>query len=303
MRSPKACALLATAILLSAMQLSGQYMDTHLVSGTAGFTWPQTQTSAVQADALPKEKVQSFLNLLRAQVPGYMPIRLGGFRFVPLEKGRYYLVAVTGGDRFYWNTDVVAPQGQGFQYSEMINNGALPLAMSAVDLNGDGFDELVTNEWPAGYQGASTPPIYWYTVWQFRNGVPRDASAQFPEFYRGFVLGQVWYVEILLSKLQSVDPENTRIPLAEIEYVRLKFQRVILGEKNAGLDRALAWAQSKKSSLSNMGIWCLAEMPAPEAEQELNKLAASPNYADVAKAALARRAHLFGNGHSQQSPK
>jgi hypothetical protein len=295
--------MLATIIFFSGMQLSGQNMDTHLVGGTAGFTWPQTQTSAVQANTLPNDKVQSFLNSLRTRVPEYLPIRLGGFRFVPLESGRFYLVAITGGDRFYSNTDVVVPQGQGFQYSEMINNGALPVAMSTVDLDGDGLDELVTAEWPAGYQGASTPPIYWYRVWQFRNGVPRDASAQCPEFYRGFVLGQLSYVEKLLSKLQSDDPEGTRIPLAEIEYVRLKFQRVILAEKNAGLDQALAWVQSKNSSLRNMGIWCLAEMPAPEAEQELNKLAASPNDADVAKAALARLAHLFGNGHSGQSPK
>lgn len=51
-----------------------------------------------------------------------------------------------------------------------------------------------------------------------------------------------------------------------------------------------------------MGIWSLAEMPAPEAERELNKLAVS-SYADVAKAALARRARLLGNGPSVQKPK
>ena len=298
MRSPKACALLVTAILLSAVQLNGQHMETHLVSGTAGFAWPQTQAAAVQANALRKEKVRSFLNSLRAQVPAYLPIRLGDFRFVLLERGRYYLLAFTGGERFYWYTAVVAPEGQGFRYSDTINNSALPLAMSAVDLDGDGIDELVTSEWPAGYQGALTPPIYWYTVWQFRNGVPHDASVQFPEFYRDFVLGQSAYLEELLGKLQSVDPESTRIPLAEIEYVRLKYQRAILGKKNAGLDQALAWAESKDATLSNMGIWSLADMPAPEAGQELQKLAASPNSADVAKAAMARRSRLFGNGPS-----
>jgi len=294
MISPKACPLLATIILFSGMQLSGQNMDTHFVNGAAGFTWPQTQTSAVLANALPKEKVQSFLNSLRAQVPEYLPIRLGGFRFVPLERGRYHLVAVTGGERFYWYTAVVAPEGQGFRYSDTINNDALPLAMSAVDLDGDGVDELVTAEWPAGYQGASSAPIYWYTVWQFRNGVPRDASAQFPEFYQGFVLGQLSYVEGLLSKLQSVDPESTLIPLAEIEYVRLKFQRVILGEKNAGLEQVLAWAESKNGSLRIMGISSLAEMPAPAAGEKLKELASSPNFADLAKAALARRARVLG---------
>ncbi len=294
MRNQTTCALLVAAIVLSATQLNGQNMDTHLVRETAGFAWTQKQTSAIQDNTLPNETVQSFLNSLRAQVPEYLPIRLGGFRFVSLEKGGYYMVAITGGDRFYWNIDVVAPQGQGFQYSEMINNGGLPLTMSAVDLDGDGVDELVTSEWPAGYQGASTAYIYWYTVWQFRNGVPRNVSAHFAEFYRGFVLGQLSYVEKLLSKLQSVDPESTLIPLAEIEYVRLKFQRVILGEKNAGLDQTLAWARSDNATLRIMGISSLAEIPAPEAEQELNKLARSPNFADSAKGALARRARLLG---------
>jgi len=293
MRNQKAYASVVTAILLSAMQLSGQDMDTRLVSGTTGFSWPQTHTSAVQANTLPKEKIRSFLNSLTAQVPGYLPIRLGGFRFVPLEKGRYHLVAVTGGDRFYWYVVVVAPEGQGFRFSDTISHGALPLPMTAVDLDGDGVDELVTSHWAAGYQGASTPPIYWYTVWGFRDGIPYDASAQFPEFYRGFVLGQLPYLDELLNKLRPTDPEGVQVPLAEIEYVRLKFQRLILGEKNAGLEQALAWAESKDGTLQSMGIWSLAEMPAPEAEQELNKLARSPNFADSAKAALARRARLL----------
>lgn len=272
MRNPKAPALLATFLLLSAMRVSGQYMDTHRVSGTATFTWPQSEASAVQANQLPPVSVESFLNSLREHVPGYSPIRLGGFRFALLEKGRYCLMAITGGERFYWNTDVVAPQGQDFQYSEMIANYPFPLAMQAVDLDGDGIDELVTAEWPSGYQGASTPPIYWYTVWQFRNGIPRDASAQFPEFYRGFALGQLSYLEEVLNALQSVEPARVRVPLAEIEYVRFKFQRVILGEKNAGLEQALAWVASKDSTLRSLGLWALAEMPSPAAGQKLKEL-------------------------------
>src|SRR2546425_2941762 len=111
---------LAGAMLLWAIQMNGQ--DTHLVSGTAGFRWPQTQASHTNANRLPREKVESFLNSLRAHVPGYTPIHVGEFRFVPLEKGRYYLVAATG-DRYLWNTDIVAPEGQGFQYTELVSHG------------------------------------------------------------------------------------------------------------------------------------------------------------------------------------
>jgi hypothetical protein len=119
MRNPKSYALLATVILLSAMQLDGGDFETNLIRGAADFTWPHTQASAVQANKLPKATVESFLNSLRAQVPEYLPTRVARFRFVPMEKGRYYLVAVTG-ERFYWYADVVAPEGAGFRYSDTI---------------------------------------------------------------------------------------------------------------------------------------------------------------------------------------
>jgi hypothetical protein len=209
--------------------------------------------------------------------------------------GRFYLVAITGGERFYWNTDIVTTQGQGFQYSEVEANSPFPLAMQLADLDGDGIDELVTAEWPAGYQGASTPPLYWYIVWRFRDGIPYDASAQFPDFYRTFVLGQFSYVDQLLAKLEPVDPSGVETPLAEIEYIRFKFQRAILGNKNAGLQEAIGWAESKNSALHIMGIWSLAEMPSPAAGEELTKLTKSPpGGSDLPKAALARRARLIG---------
>lgn len=296
MWNPKSQVLLLLVIILFPARLVGQEFETKLIRGAVDFTWPQTQASATEANRLPAATIENFLNGLRVRVPQFLPVRLGGFRFVSLEKGRYYLLTITGGERFYWYTTVVAPEGQGFRYSDTISHGALPLAMTAVDLDGDGINELVTSHWAAGYQGASTPPIYWYIVWRFRDGVPYDASAQFPEFYRGFVLAQLPHLDELLNKLRPVDEEGVRVPLAEIEHVRLKFQRAILGEKNAGLEQALAWIESKDAALQSMGIWSLAEMPASAAEEKLKELAASPRFADVAKGALDRRARLLEKG-------
>jgi hypothetical protein len=275
-----------------------------LVKVPAPFSWPRSGASAARANKLPKEDVRAFIvalvNAFSPRVPENAELtrQVAEFRFVPLEAGKFYLVALTGA-RVFWSTAVIAPEGGGFRYTEMESDGGLPFAMQAVDLAGDGVDELVTGVWPGGYSGASTPAIYWYTVWQFHDGVPEDASARFPDFYRGFVLGQLGYPESLLRNLQGQDPEGTRVPLAEIEYVRLKFQRSILGQANAGLDEALAWARSKVSHLVVMGIWALAEMPSPVAGQELNKLAGSPAFGDSAKLALARRARLLGEPAGQ----
>ncbi len=283
-------------VFLSAANASAFFVDTRLVSGASPFVWPDTQESAITANKTPAAAIESFINSLRARVPQYLPIHIRSFRFDALEKRRFYLVAISGGDRFSWNLDVLVPEGQAFQYSEMTTNTPFPLAMQMVDMDGDGVDELVTAEWAAGYQGASTPPIYWYTVWRFRKGVPHDASAEFPDFYRGFVLGQLPYLDELLGKLQSVDPGGVRAPLAEVEYIRFKFRRLILGEKNAGLEEALGWVESKNTTLQIMGIWSLSEMPAAEAAGELGKLTASPNLSDLAKAALARRGRRFPEG-------
>jgi len=107
------------------------------------------------------------------------------------------------------------------------------------------------------------------------------------------------YVIMLRTAEEGKPRPPPRYPLAEIEYVRLKFERIVLGHTNAGLDEALAWARSKVSHLVTMGIWSLAEMPSPAASQELNKLSGSPVYGDSAKLALARRARLLGKPQAE----
>lgn len=287
------CVLPAIALLLVQGRTLAQ--TTGQVVIAAPFTWPQSEEATSAANRLSKGVIESFVNAARDQIPETkdLPIHVAAFRFVPLERGRLYLVALTG-TRFFWSTDVIAPGEHGFRYTELESDGGIPFAMQPADLDGNGVDELVTGIWPTGYAGAGTPSIFWYTVWQFHDGVPEDASARFPEFYRSFVLGQLDYPEALLRRLQEQDPEGTRVPLAEIEYVRFKFQRTILKQTNAGLNEALAWIHSGKSALQVMGIWSLAEMPAPAAGQELTKLATSAVVGDLAKAALARRMQLLG---------
>jgi hypothetical protein len=273
--------------------------ETHTVRVAPPFPWPRTDLEAAAANKLSEAKVGSFLDALvngfttpASRIGGVTP-KLIQFRFVPLEARSFCLVATTA-VRVGSYTNVVARVSEGFRYTRIDSNTPLPVAMQAVDLDGDGVDELVTAQWPAGYLGANTPPIYWYTVWRFKDGVPQDASAQFPELYRFFVLGQTAYINRLLAQIQTVDPEGVRVPLAELEYVQLKYQRTILGQNNAGLQQALRWTEAKETSLRIMGIWALAEMPAPAAGETLEKLAASPNFADLAKAAIARRAELLG---------
>jgi hypothetical protein len=274
--------------------------ETHTVRVAAPFRWPRTELEAAAANKIPGGEVGSFLEALTSafttpasRIGGESP-KLIQFRFVPLEARTFYLVATTA-VRVGSYTNVVAQVPGGFRYTRIDSETPLPLAMLTVDLDGDGVDELVTAQWPAGYLGANTPPIYWYTVWRFNEGVPQDASAQFPEFYKSFVLGCTAYIDRLLAQLQTVNPEGANVALAESEFVRLKYQREILGRKDAGLEQAITWAESKETPLRIMGIWALAEMSAPAAGETLRKIAGSPSFADLAKAAIARRAKLLGS--------
>ncbi|MGH9453177.1 MAG: hypothetical protein ACRD2O_04315 [Terriglobia bacterium] len=295
-------ALLAIAMaLLSAGPALSQ--EVHLVNVSPTFGWPVSVSSAARANSLPKADIGRFFNVALAHVPGYWspagtpPMKIRAFRFVPLERGRFYLV-LRGGDRWV-QTYVLVPEKGSVRLADMqtVVAGSLTLAMSTPDLGGDGADELITARWAAGYQGASTPSIYWYTVWRFHDGVPEDASARFPGFYRQFVLREVDYPERLLSRIEAHDAKDTTVPLAEIDYVRLKYQRTIQGHANAGLEQPLAWAESKNTGLFDLGVFSLAEMPAPAAGKELEKLEQIPANRDLITELRARRAQMMKKIH------
>lgn len=296
MATKRRCIQLLLAVPLLASVLVAQ--ETHTVRVPAPFTWPNSARGAIRANDLPNTKVESFL---RAIIDAYVPpaSRIGGtyprtnhFRFAPLERGRFYLVALSGG-RVESFVDVVAPVASGYRFTRIESESPLPLGMSFADPKGTGAADLITARWPAGYLGASTPPIFWYTVWRFHDGVPRDVSRDFPDLYERFLLPQVSYIAELLGKLQSTEPEAARVPLAEVEYIRLKYQRVILGKKDAGLEAAISWAKSGKVSLEVLGMSSLAEIPAQAAQEELLKLSRSPKTRDLARGFLAERARLL----------
>ena len=159
------------------------------------------------------------MNAARERIPETkgLPIHVAEFKFAPLERVR---LSVVGSDRhpFFLVDRHYRSGGGGFRYTELESDGGIPFAMQAVDLDGDGVDELVTGIWPAGYLGATTPPIFWYTVWQFHDGVPEDASARFPDFYRSFVLGQLWYPEKLLRDLAQTLPFRAAGPVLGLPY-------------------------------------------------------------------------------------
>lgn len=249
--------------------------------------WPQTPQQVATDNRMPPSKMSA---LLHSPVTGpAVPMKVYGFRFAYLEPGRLYLVTAIG-TRIAWLGTMTPIGGGRFVSTSLdgVSNGTV--ANSLVDLRGNGVDEVISLRLVDNH-GSATAPIYWYTIYQFHDGKPVDVSAQFPEYYRDVVLPPLAYLEnvfywmktnvpakVLREHPGQLGPGTPDVELAEIGFVRLKYQHVILGHKNAGLQRALRWAQSSNSDIAVLGVRSLAEMTAPRAWEEIHKLWNSPDY-------------------------
>ncbi|MGH9451759.1 MAG: hypothetical protein ACRD11_14680 [Terriglobia bacterium] len=274
--------LAALVLCLAASAGAGQSVS--VLAARRPLTWPHTSREVRAANTYSMTAIASFLDSL-----GHGPLTshnvVDGFRFVDLEPGRTYLIAAVRA-RWDW-LEVVSPDGFKFR---VVSLGKMPngsIAMSLADLAGDGNDEVIGLNWVV-YRGASTDPIYWYTIYKFRNGMPEDVSAQYPDFYRAVVLGPLGYLQDWFNwvrsavppvKVEQFSPGSPHIQLAEIGFVRLRYQHLILGNKNAGLDQAIGWAASSNVNIAVLGVRSLAEMTAPRAWVEIGKLRNSSDYA------------------------
>ncbi len=186
-------------------------------------------------------------------------------------------MAATFGSRFPWGLDIVCPVQGGFMLTALMDERMDLLVTDLLDLDGDGFDEVISSEFAAGYQGTSTPPLYWYTIYSFKDGLPHDVSRQFRGFYEVNVLGWGYRLErLIMPPLGSGSKRNDYIE-AQIIFTQLKYHRKILGETKAGLQEATQWAGSPEAGLQMLAVSTLQEINDPASIAELEKLAKSKN--------------------------
>lgn len=270
------------------MAAPGTAQISSIVTPAHPLKWPVTPAEVAAANKMPAHAIASFLGI-KSTVPGTAAI--DGFRFAYLEPRRVYLVVGEPTRAGAW-LETLSRIGPGKFRQTLLNefvNGTI--SMSLMDLRGDGVDEVVGRTL-VDYRGTLTDPVYWYTIYAFHNGKPEDVSAQFPGFYRDVVLppldylGRVfdWIQVNVPAKLLQANPAQLGkgapgIQLAEIVFVGLKYQHVILGDRNAGLDQAIKWAKSPNMDVALLGVRSLSEMTVPKAWGEIHSLWNSPNYA------------------------
>jgi hypothetical protein len=271
----------ATNLVLSAMiflstPLRAPAQKVDMVEATYRLNWPDSISDIARTNRIPSEEVTKFLNSLRAQEEEPQ-LRVEEFRFASIERGRIGLAATvdaSGRDLFYgvW---VVLPEGTKFRRTLLASAPPHFLAREVLDLDGDGVEEVIAKEPIGGYQGARTDPIFWYSIFQFRRGLPKDVSSNFPEFYRRAVLPDLGYLLQLLALVGNTDPNAVRFQQAEIQFLQLKFTRKILGEQDAGLQEAVAWTDTGDTRLRELAISAFEEIPGPQSLKRLQELGRS----------------------------
>ena len=234
-----------------------------------GFKWPTDAADSLLANRrTSKDAVGAFLEFGRNA-------GVGEFRFALLGPKEVCLIA-------RWHRrdaalqEVVCPASGGGYWDTSLSHAAPgPLAWCVVDLKGNGNSEVVSSGIGTGAYAA--PPIYWYTVYSFRDGLPRDVSSEFPEFYRAAFLPQLSAIERMLNPpedAQAPTPKWAPFESLVLRFMRLKYERRILGEKQAGLEEGLSWVKSPYIDVRSLGVQTLGEIPDPQSVAALREVGA-----------------------------
>jgi hypothetical protein len=247
------------------------------------------------------------------------------FRFVPLEKGKFYLVAdadVSGRD-FFGSLQIVRCERMDCVVGN-ITSEAVDMDTDLVDVDDDGVFELITKERAGTYEGTGTRPICRYFVYSLVNGELKDVTGKYPDYFQKYILPRIEATErnvktaiALIEKPKPIrvsdiagsrkattekEEEERRADAevqewkdkatVEIQFVQDDYHRRVLGERIAGLENALKWARSDELWLRAFGVDALEPIDSPIAAAELLRIATSKDtaIAEDAGNALLRRA-------------
>ena len=240
------------------------------LSARPAFTWPRSGLAARTANRQPKKEVLGFLAAALKWPAGDMPT-LTGFRFARLGPKEVCLVAAWS-HRAASQMEVACPAaGGGYWETSLPYHAPVPLAWAVTDLKGDGSREVISSQ---GGGSWTMPPLYWYTIYTFIDGLPRKVSGEFPVFYKTVWLPQLLDAEYLLRPpfARQPLPPQARFLKILLQDMRLTYQRRILGDKDAGLKQGLAWIKSPYNDVQGLGLGILADINDPQSIAALRKL-------------------------------
>jgi hypothetical protein len=263
------------AVALSLKAAAGQ--ETWPSRATPEFHWPETLADIQNADKLPVADLEAFLQKVSpvGHPPGIGESRLG-------DRG-ICLAATVGAANMkrYFSIDIVCPdpRAPSFQWTQLQGDYSQSLGDQMLDLDADGTFEIITRELAGGYRGGRSLPIYWYTIYRVKNGVPRDVSANYKGFYAARLLPWLDFFSHLLASNGSIPGDLATEVQVETRFVRAKYDRRIMGKPKAGFEDAVEWSKSSDRDLQLLAVWTFGDIAGADATEELRKLEKAKNSA------------------------
>ena len=284
------------------------------------FLWPTDMVQASRGD-ITKEEILRFLQEMYPESSVETVFAMQSFRFVPLEKDKFWLVAVTDvtGRDFFNSLQIIRCEGRQCIMTGEHSDGENDLDEQLVDVDGDGVFEVVTRAMAGGYDGVFSRPIFVYSIKRLVGGDLVDVSAKYPEYFRDHILPMMTSDarDMKRDLLRDAEPEavpeaSPRLTVAEeadahrmalrvksraakakaeMQFVQDDYRRRILGEKAAGLENALRWARDPDPEVRQFATGVLEKIDTPAAAAELERLAGASDatLAQSARGALYRR--------------
>jgi hypothetical protein len=242
----------------------------------ASLEWPGDLNAIPTANATAIGTIQTLVN--GALAPAGIIARVGAFRFAPLETvKRVDLIASidTSGREMFNALVAVWPASGSYRYAILPSDAHGVLARDVVDLDGAGVHKIVAGTFPGGYQGVDTIPIPWYGVYTLKQGKWIEVSDRYPELYQAELVPR-------LSLLVHVAEAGFAGDKAALElyrdcglFIRFKYERMVMHNTGAGLERALSWADSSAPSIQVLAVKTLGEITDPRSISALRRLAGS----------------------------
>jgi hypothetical protein len=274
------------------------------------FDWPSTTGLIPATGTIGKDEV---LALLQEVDEGWDTSLFWDFRFLPLSKDKVYLlvfqVCRSGDCGFLQAVHCEPSRCFTAAVSALVN-----LNTDLIDVDGDGYPEIIAEECFDNCSGMPRLPTYLYSIYKFIDGTGFvDFSAQAAEYYRAHLLPKIEEARSTVKSQVAAASEEYRARAAQMgvpydpgpieahkaaaaQYAYDDYRRRVLGERDAGLEDAISWAQSDYAG--GLGLQALAHIPNAIAEVKLIEATKSknPQLAEQASGLLRLRTELKARG-------
>jgi hypothetical protein len=118
--------------------------------------WPNDLVQASRG-AISKKEILRFLQEMYPESSVETVFAMQSFRFVPLEKDKFWLVAVTDvtGRDFFNSLQIIRCEGRECKMTREGSDGENDLDKQLVDVDGEGVFEVVTRAMAGSYDGGA----------------------------------------------------------------------------------------------------------------------------------------------------